>query len=326
MLPGGGGGGAPPGTGGARAGETGGGGARPEGLREEGGGMGGFLPIGGGGLGFMLILEATDDGLESLNPPRIGFSGGRPPGTGGAGGAPGGLGADARGNLGAELRDVSGSERYGALPWSAPVLTPPDFLSLGMPPANSPASCGAAAMVLSPPPVSLLLLALFPAGVGGARPGGCGGLPIPGTGGAEAMGGALGPSLTLPTMGAERSLTTVTFLSRAPLPMSDSRAPYDMSVLPCTCARHADFRFTAVRLRRQPEDDILFQRQTAPLPPVLSFQALAGAAVVPQRLVPWAAWGAGAVVRASCRALDGRVLRWNGIGVLYLAACPRTSV
>jgi hypothetical protein len=72
--------------------------------------MGGFLPIGGGGFGFMLILDATDEGLESISPPRIGFSPGRPPGTGGAGGAPGGLGADACGGFG-ELRDVSGSDR-----------------------------------------------------------------------------------------------------------------------------------------------------------------------------------------------------------------------
>jgi hypothetical protein len=75
-----------------------------------------------------------------------------PPGRGGAapggrGGAPGGLGAAPVGGGGAAalgggvetLLDVgSGSESY------APVFTPPDFLSLGMPPANNPPNCGAA--------------------------------------------------------------------------------------------------------------------------------------------------------------------------------------
>jgi hypothetical protein len=213
-------------------------------LREVGGGIGGFLPMGGGGFGFRPILDATDDGLESLNPPRTGFSGGRPPGIGGAEGAPGGFGADPRGGLGTELRDVSGSERYGVLLCSAPVLTPPDFLSFGIPPANNPANCGADAMALSPPPVSLLLRARFPPpGTGGASPpGGAGGLPIPGTGGAPDMAGALGPSDTLPTMGEDRSLICVTFLSLAPLPMSDSSAPCAMlAVTLC----HADSRDAA---------------------------------------------------------------------------------
>lgn len=173
----------------------------------------------------MLILEATDDGRESLRPPNT-FSPGRAPGTGGAGGAPGGRGAAARGGFGTELRDVSGSERYGAPPVSAaPVLTPPDFLSFGMPPANSPPSCGGAATAPSPP-VSLLLRARFPPGTGGASPpGGAGGRPRPGTGGAPPIAGALGPLLTLPTSGEERSLTWATFFSRAPLVMSPSRAP-----------------------------------------------------------------------------------------------------
>jgi hypothetical protein len=121
------------------------------------------------------------------------------------------------------------------LPCSAPVLTPPDLRSLGMPPANRPPSCGADAMALSP--VSLLLRALFP-GPGGARPGGAGGLPIPGTGGAPAMGAALDASLGLPTMGEERSLTWVTFLSLAPLPMSDSSAPCALSVAVTSRKRH----------------------------------------------------------------------------------------
>lgn len=181
------------------------------------------MPIGGGGFGFKPILEATDDGLESLSPPGMGFNRGRPPGIGGAGGAPGGFGAAPRGGFGTELLEVSGSDRYGVELWSAPVFTPPDFLNFGMPPANKPPSCGADAIALSPP-VSLLLRALFPDD-GGASPGGAGGRPIPGTGGADPMGGALGPSETLPTIGADRSFICVTFLSLAPLPMSDSRAP-----------------------------------------------------------------------------------------------------
>lgn len=223
---GGGAGGALPGTGGARAGEAGGGGAIPEGFREEGGGMGGFFPTGGGGLGFMPMLDATEEGLESFSAPKAG----RAPGTGGAGGAPGGFGAAPRGGFGTELRVVSGSDRYGALLWSAPVFTPPAFLSFGMPPANKPPNCGAVAMAFSPPPVSLLLLARFPpGGTGGASPGGAGGLPMPGTGGAPPMGGALGPSLTLPTIGADLSLTCVTFFNFMPFPMSDNSAPCDMS-------------------------------------------------------------------------------------------------
>lgn len=220
---GGGGGGALPGTGGARTGEgAGGGGARLDGFRDEGGGIGGFFPIGGGGLGFPLIL-ATEDGRDS--PRRALIPGRTPGGAGGAeGGAPGGFGAAPRGSAGAEARFDSGSERYGAWSWSAPVLTPPDFLSLGMPPANNPPSCGGAA---SPAPlsVSLLLLARFaPPGTGGASPGTAGGLPIPGIAGAP-MGAALAPPLTLPTIGADRSLICVTFFSFMPLLMSPKSAP-----------------------------------------------------------------------------------------------------
>jgi hypothetical protein len=111
------------------------------------------------------------------------------------------------------LLDVgSGSESY------APVLIPPDFLSLGMPPANSPPNCGAADSILPPAgplacPWSLLLRALF----------GAGGLS-PGTGGAPIGGPALFVGLLL-TIGAERSLICVTFLSLAPLLMSLSSAP-----------------------------------------------------------------------------------------------------
>lgn len=153
-------------------------------------------------------------------------------------------------------------------------------------------------MALSPPPVSLLLRALFPPGAGGASPGGAGGLPIPGTGGAPPMAGALGPSLTLPTMGADRSLICVTFLSLAPLLMSPNSAPCDMSVV---ALWHADSHFTAVRLLSRRKRDILFLLPPAPLLPGLSFPALAGEVVALQRLVPWAAWAEGEVVRALCR-------------------------
>jgi hypothetical protein len=94
-----------------------------------------------------------------------------------------------------------------------------------MPPANSPPSCGGADIPLST--VSLLLRARFPPG-GASPPGGAGGLPMPGMGGAPAIAGAAGPLETLPTMGEDRSLTTPTFLSRAPFPMSDSNAPCDV--------------------------------------------------------------------------------------------------
>lgn len=169
-----------------------------------------------------------DDGRKLFLSAAIpGAGGGRPPGMGGA--APGGFGADARGGLGAEFRDVSGSERYGEL-LSLPVLTPPDFLSFGIPPANKPPNWGAALAMPPPslapsPPVSLLLLARFP-GAGGARPeGGAGALPIPGTGGAPPMGGPPPPSTGLPTCGADRSFTWATFFSRAPPRMSPNSAP-----------------------------------------------------------------------------------------------------
>jgi hypothetical protein len=166
--------------------------------------------------------EACGDGrrepLSADTPP--GSAGAAP---GGRGGAPGGLGAAPPGLGGAialgggvdTLRDEgSGSESY------APVLTPPDFLSLGIPPANSPPNCGGAAdSVLLPVgplpcPWSLLLRALF----------GAAGLS-PGTGGAPPIGGAAALFVgLLLTIGADRSLT-VTFFSLAPLLISLSRAP-----------------------------------------------------------------------------------------------------
>jgi hypothetical protein len=212
------------------AGGGGGGGApikEDVGFLDAGGGIGGFFPIGGGGLGLEIAIsgveyEACGDGRKEF------LSADTPPGSGGAapggrGGAPGGLGAAPPGLGGATalgggvdtLRDEgSGSESY------APVLTPPDFLSLGMPPANSPPSCGGAADSMLPPagplpcPWSLLLRALF----------GAGGLS-PGTGGAPPIGGAASFVGLLLTIGADRSLTWVTFFSLAPLLISLSRAP-----------------------------------------------------------------------------------------------------
>jgi hypothetical protein len=222
-----------PGTGGGLAGDAGGGGAIPDTFREDGGGRGGFFPMGGGGFGFDPMsgadfVDAIDEGRRLLCNAEIDGFGGLAPGTGGAG-APGGFGAAPRGGFGAPVLDVSGSDRYGEL-LSAPVFTPPDFRSFGMPPANSPASCGAAD-AMPPPvsPVSLLLRARFP-GTGGASPeGGAGGFPMPGIGGAPPIGGPLGPSDTFPICGAERSLIWVTFFSRVPLLMSCRRAPCSVS-------------------------------------------------------------------------------------------------
>lgn len=156
-----------------------------------------------------------------LSAATLGGTGAAP---GGGGGAPGGLGAEPFGIGGAAARGggagfealldvVSGSESY------APVFTPPDFLSLGIPPANRPPSCGADSIAAPPdPPLcpwSLLLRALL--GAGGRRPG---------TGGAPPAGG---PALLfglLSRMGADRSLIWVTFLSFAPLLMSLRSAPW----------------------------------------------------------------------------------------------------
>lgn len=141
----------------------------PEGFREDGGGIGGFLPI-GGGFGFedtLSIEEAvdtTDDGLRLLRKAATlgmdgadGGCGGAPPGTLGGGGgvdtgapgglggalggaAPGTLGAEPVGGRGPEVLEVSGSDRYGE-ELSRPVsMLPPVFLNFGMPPASSPPS------------------------------------------------------------------------------------------------------------------------------------------------------------------------------------------
>ncbi|KAK0291400.1 hypothetical protein LTS00_008400 [Friedmanniomyces endolithicus] len=195
-----------------------------EGLREAGGGMGGFLPIGGGGFGFVenggleftLATEGRRLFLSAATPggggaAAEGGNGGAPPGgrnTKPFGGAGGALGA-----LPGELRAlVSGSESY--------MFTPPAlFRSFGIPPAKMPPSCGADSMPgAGLPPWSLLLRTrLPPAGAGGRSPG---------TGGAPPAGGPADAELVLASiMGADRSFTTV-FLSRVPLDISPSKAPY----------------------------------------------------------------------------------------------------
>jgi hypothetical protein len=116
-------------------------GPRPDGLRDAGGGIGGFLPNGNGGFGFPPATEDPKVTILAGLYVSFKFAADRDGGTGavpgGRGGAPGGLGAVPAGGLGAETREVSGSERYG-LEFTAPVDTPPLFLSFGIPPANSP--------------------------------------------------------------------------------------------------------------------------------------------------------------------------------------------
>lgn len=158
MLGVGGGRGAAVGGGGGAAGGTGlvlGGGAGAvddEGFREEGGGTGGFLPMGGGGLGLVAGRSEVDwvAAGEGLRPPlraatpgggggaaAEGGGGGIPPG--GRGAAPFGLGGGAPPPLGlGRLLSLSPSE-------STKLTAPPVFRSLGMPtPAKIPPSCGAA--------------------------------------------------------------------------------------------------------------------------------------------------------------------------------------
>jgi hypothetical protein len=122
--------GADPGGGGGAVGgigeSCGGVGARPDGLRDAGGGKGGFLPIGGAGFGFPARLkeenEAVEFGLSDCdrrlfrNAATPGAGGADPGGNGGAepgirGGAFIGFKVDPPiGGRGAELRDVSGSD------------------------------------------------------------------------------------------------------------------------------------------------------------------------------------------------------------------------
>ena len=143
-----------------------------EGFRELGGGMGGFLPIGGGGLGLVTGSSGVDCMLDGvgrrwlLNAETLGGrgaaaeggKGGAPPGNRGAGGGrdggppPGRGGAAPFGRTGAlgalllRILVVSGSESYRLTP-------PPLFRSFGMPPANIPPNCGADSMpVVGLPP------------------------------------------------------------------------------------------------------------------------------------------------------------------------------
>jgi len=167
----------------------------------------------GGGFGLLsesvlgLVKEDARTGFRNCdNDGTTGAEGADPGGRGGADpGKRGGRGADAIGGRGACLPD-SGSERYDGL--SLPVSTAPLVLrSFGMPPANIPASCGAA-VANDPPscPPSLLLLPRCPAEDGGAKLLGAGRDGMPGTGGALAI-GADGPFDDLETKGEDRSLT-----------------------------------------------------------------------------------------------------------------------
>lgn len=151
-----------------------------EGLRPVGGGTGGFLPIGGAGLGFEdrsgEDAIANGDGRKLLFT-EPGMSGVEPVGRG----VGGGLGAEPMGRGMEGRRDDSGSEEYEASSL-APVAIPPLFLSFGIPPAKSPPSCGAALDVESTAgrETSLLLRALFAAVAGTPSPPGTGGAPSDG--------------------------------------------------------------------------------------------------------------------------------------------------
>lgn len=136
---------------------------------------------------------------------------------GGLGGAPGGRGAELDGIRGADALD-SGSDAYGESR-SAPVSTAPlVFFSFGIPPAKRPPNCGASAMELIPPDVSLLLLNLFPSLIAAAAPGGLGTAGAPMTGPGEFLG--------LSSKGPDLSFVTA-FFNLAPLRMSPRRAPYE---------------------------------------------------------------------------------------------------
>lgn len=144
-------------------------------------------------------------------------------------GAVGGFGAVEVGGLGAEPRDVSGSEMEDESR-SAPVSTPLTvFFSFGMPtPANIPPNCGAEGTPLeSPlvplPPVSLLLRTRFDAAsfITGARPLG---FVTPGIAGAPVR-GPVEEGFVFSSCGADRSFVTA-FLSLVPLVISPSKAPF----------------------------------------------------------------------------------------------------
>ena len=193
---------------------------KPDGFRDEGKG-GGFLPTGGGG-GFDAANELSlVDSLGVTLRRWLELPGG------GRGGLPGMLGAAPGGGFGAEERGLE--TKWDGSPESdmyvesefAPVSTPPLlFFNLGIPPANSPPSCGAPsiAAIVVPDPVSLLLLTRLP-GTGGASP--PGGPPIPGIKGAPPTGGPP-PDDEPATDGADRSFVTA-FLRAFPLWISCKR-------------------------------------------------------------------------------------------------------
>lgn len=204
-----------------------------------------FLVAGGGGGGFAMVARAADAGLDPgfggtllRFAKGLGIAGedsdntglGLKPsifGTGGAGvrGGPKGGGAGAAGGRGAKGLVVSESEYEDSLP--APVSIPPlVFLSLGIPPAKSPPSCGAPEIAASalPLPVSLLLLPrCVLLSTGGAKPPGT---LILGTGGAAPAGAA--DVVFLSRIGPDLSFVTACF-KRVPFEMSARRAPWDNS-------------------------------------------------------------------------------------------------
>lgn len=224
----------------------GGGTATFEGFRAVGGGAGlGALGGGGGALGGRSKPELgllTERNGVFRRPAGIGFGGCSFDSVDGADGdgretlnlaIEGGLGAVEVGSLATALLEVSGSE-FEELSCSDPRSSPiPVFLSLGMPPARIPPSCGTVGSSPPPPsrPESLLLLTLFAAadpGTGGARP--TGGLPIPGTGGALVVGAppAKGPiegTSDALIWGADLSFVTA-FFNFVPFVIAPSRALY----------------------------------------------------------------------------------------------------
>ena len=131
------------------------------------------------------------------------------------------MGAVVVGGFGAETLEVSGSDMYEESR-SAPVATPPRLFNFGIPPAKIPPNCGGAGtLFVPPPPVSLLLRALF--GMDGADA--AGGFSMPGIAGALAIGGPADDLDSFPMRGADLSLVTA-FFNLAPLVISVRRAPY----------------------------------------------------------------------------------------------------
>ena len=211
-------GGAPVGDAGGSGAEEGGGtgGAAVEGFRIAIGGAGGFEPGKGGGT---LGGPASTADFEGMGNGRgAGFARGLIPsaslfGRGGVGrrvAAPvGGFGGAPKGSFGAVGFEASKS-KMSFESVSAPVLTPPLlFFNFGIPPANSPPSCGASVLATAAAPLSLL--DLFAADKGAAVAPGA--FNVPGTAGA--LGANPPVSLGLSNMGADLSFVTA-FLSPVP--------------------------------------------------------------------------------------------------------------